>query len=99
MAGRPQTRPHLLGLPFPDHGIGFAGKATGKSRPRRPQRPPRSTWYHGHPGGAPASQGLTSEATHGTVLGWPDERPPDPGLSPRPHAVHRDLCTAAATLD
>src|SRR5207302_10076280 len=41
-------------------------------------------WYHGHPGGAPAAQGLTSGATHSTVLGWPGERPPDPGLSPRP---------------
>jgi len=41
-------------------------------------------WYHGHPGGAPAAQGLTSGATHGSLLGWPGERPPDPGLSPRP---------------
>ncbi len=95
MAGRPQTRFHLLGLPFPNRGLGFAGKTTGKSRSRRPQDSglvPRS------PAGAPVSQGLASRATtYDTVLAG--RRTARPGPWPMPHAVHRDVRTAAATLD
>jgi len=40
MAGRPQTRPRLLGLPFPNRGIGFRREGNGQEPVQTAERPP-----------------------------------------------------------